>query len=145
MTLLDNVASTGCTPVLLVIFVVVESVDVLPLLHLTVVTSGVFDGVTTSVVQLPTYLAVPEIVPLVMPPPVHPEIDNDVVVVAVTLAELPMIGNATLYFTEPVSFVHVGNAAAAAPAELETITPAGMNNDNAINSPAARRTRTPSW
>ena len=141
--LLVNVARIGVTPVLLVVLVVVDKVDVLPLLHLTVEMSGFVEGVS-NVVQLPEYLLVPVMAPLVMPPPVHPVILRLDVEVELTFVLLPIFGNAGLYFTVPVSFVHVGNVTAAAPAEPADKTPTGMSSDNASNSPAALRIRTPS-
>jgi len=140
--LLVNVARIGVTPVLLVVLVVVDNDDVLPLLHLTVDRSGFVEGVS-NVVQLPVYLAVPVMTPLVMPPPVHPVIFRLDVEVEVTFVLLPIFGNAGLYFTVPVNFVHVGNVVAAAPAEPAANTPTGMHNTNATNNPAALRMRTP--
>jgi len=141
--LLVKIAVMGVTPVLDVVLVVVDNDELFPLLHLTVEMSGFVEGVS-NVVQLPVYVLVPLIVPLVIPPPEHPVILRLVVDVDVTFVLLPIFGNAGLYFTVPVSFVHVGNVAVAAPAEPAASTPTGMSSDNASNDPTALRMRTPS-
>src|SRR5450631_2194644 len=84
-------------------------------------------------------LVLPVLVPLVMPPPVHPTILIVVLVTGFTRTLLVMIGKPGVNVCVPLSDLHFGNTVFAAPAGPAAIAVTETTSESASSTPPTFR------